>query len=391
MITVPYDAFTIDTNTIIHGGMDFEAGLLGQLDQFKEGPVKFVISEVVVRETLKHLQAHTKKTRDAALSSLHKAVGVGVISAEAATAAKEAFVDSREVAREAVAAFLEATDAEVVPANLANMDGLLKAYFEPTAPFEASGEKKSEFPDAIALLSLEEWARSSGRTILAASSDKGWKAFAGKSPQIFVEVDLADALQIVQDDTNVAAVAINSLLRRMTDNDLPDLKSSFSERLRNALLSSNFEVEASSYLRYEVDTSELILDRFSFVEQGDGFSVTVVRLEAEETVIQVEVDIVATAEVDFSLYAWDSFDREEIGLGTTSASKEETFSASVLITLLGDLSGSLDQLEVEDVELVEGLNAVNMGEIEMEYDRDDDDGSLDDYDQLQLALIATAV
>jgi len=391
MITVPYDAFTIDTNTIIHGGMDFEAGLLGQLDQFKEGPVKFVISEVVVRETLKHLQAHTKKTRDAALSSLHKAVGVGVISAEAATAAKEAFVDSREVAREAVAAFLEATDAEVVPANLANMDGLLKAYFEPTAPFEASGEKKSEFPDAIALLSLEEWARSSGRTILAASSDKGWKAFAGKSPQIFVEVDLADALQIVQDDTNVAAVAINSLLRRMTDNDLPDLKSSFSERLRNALLSSNFEVEASSYLRYEVDTSELILERFSFVEQGDGFSVTVVRLEAEETVIQVEVDIVATAEVDFSLYAWDSFDREEIGLGTTSASKEETFSASVLITLLGDLSGSLDQLEVEDVELVEGLNAVNMGEIEMEYDRDDDDGSLDDYDQLQLALIATAV
>ncbi|MDF1835008.1 MAG: hypothetical protein P1U62_09020, partial [Alteraurantiacibacter sp. bin_em_oilr2.035] len=91
---MPYDAFTIDTNTIIHGGMDFKAGLLGQLEQFKDGPVKFVISEIVVRETLKHLQAHTKKTRDATLSSLGKAAGAGLISEETVTAAKEALADA---------------------------------------------------------------------------------------------------------------------------------------------------------------------------------------------------------------------------------------------------------------------------------------------------------
>lgn len=384
---MPYDAFTIDTNTIIHGGMDFNAGLLGQLEQFKDGPVKFVVSEIVVRETLKHLQAHTRKTRDAALSSLNKAAGAGLISEEAATAAKGALADSREIARGAVEAFLEGTGAEVVPANLADVDGLLKAYFEPTAPFEASGEKKSEFPDAIALMSLEQWARSSGRTILATSADKGWKAFADRSDHISVEGDLGEALQIVQDDTDAAAAAINGLLRRMTDGELGELMASISDRLSDALLDWDFEIEASSYLRYEVDTSELRLEQFSFVEQGERFAVTIVRLEAEETAIQVDVEITATAAVDFSLYAWDSIDREEIGLGTTSASTEETFPASILITVLGPLAGPPEELDIEKVEVVEGLGTLNLGEIEMEYGEDD----RDDYDQLQLALTAAAV
>lgn len=367
--------------------MHFEAGLLGQLEQFKDGPVKFVISEIVVRETLKHLQAHTRKMRDAALSSLNKAAGAGLINEEAAEAAKAALADSREVARGAVAAFLEGTGAAVIPANLATVDALLKAYFEPTAPFEASGDKKSEFPDAIALMSLEQWARSTGRTILAASADKGWKAFADRSDIISVEGDLGSALQIVQDDTDAAALAINGLLQRMTEGELDGLMASISDRLGDALLDWDFEIEASSYLRYEVDTSELKLEDFSFVEQGEEFAFTIVRLEAEETAIQVDVVITATAVADFSLYAWDSIDREEIGLGTTSASTEETFPASILITLLGPLAGPLEELEIEDVEVVEALGSVNVGEIEMDYGEDD----RDDYDQLQLALTAAAI
>lgn len=379
---MPYDAFTIDTNTIIHGGIDFETGLLAQLEQFKNGPVKFIISEIVVRETLKHLQANTKKTRDAALSSLNKAAGAGLISDEAATEAKGAFIDSRDVARIKIAAFLEATGAEVVPANLATVDALLKSYFEPTAPFEASGDKKSEFPDAMALISLDHWAQSSGRTILAASADKGWKAFAEKSEHISVEGDLGAALQVVQDDTATATAAINGLLQRMSDGQLDGLMDSIRDNLLDALQYWDFEVEASSYLRYEVETSELKLEDFSFVKQGSGFKSTIVRLAAEEAAIQVDVEITATAVIDFALYAWDSIDREEIELGTTSVSTEETFPGSILITFLGPLDGQPDELDIAGVEVIEGLESVNMGEIEMDYGEDD----RDDYDQLQLAL-----
>ena len=191
----------------------------------------------------------------------------------------------------------------------------------------------------------------------------------------------------MQDDTDAAALAINGLLQRMTEGELDGLMASISDRLGDALLDWDFEIEPSSYLRYEVDTSELKLEDFSFVEQGEEFAFTIVRLEAEETAIQVDVVITATAVADFSLYAWDSIDREEIGLGTTSASTEETFPASILITLLGPLAGPLEELEIEDVEVVEALGSVNVGEIEMDYGEDD----RDDYDQLQLALTAAAI
>lgn len=195
---MPYDAFTIDTNAIIHGGMNFEAGLLAQLDQFKDGPIQFVVSEIVVRETLKHLSANTKKARDSARSALDCASQLGLLAPDTAKAAIDALADSRTIARSKVASFLESTGAETVPANLCAIDALLKSYFDPAPPFEATGDKKNEFPDALALLSLEAWAKVAGKTVLAASSDKGWQSFAEKSEHIFVEGDLARAMQIVQ-------------------------------------------------------------------------------------------------------------------------------------------------------------------------------------------------
>ena len=61
-------------------------------------------------------------------------------------------------------------------------------------PFEEPDKKKHEFPDAIALLSLEEWAEVNKTRILAVSCDRGWAAFAAESEWIVVDSDLASAL-----------------------------------------------------------------------------------------------------------------------------------------------------------------------------------------------------
>jgi hypothetical protein len=59
-----YDAITIETNNLHHSGISLETGLLGQLEQFKDAPVDFVLSEIVTREVLKHLQQMAKDGRD---------------------------------------------------------------------------------------------------------------------------------------------------------------------------------------------------------------------------------------------------------------------------------------------------------------------------------------
>lgn len=381
---MPYDAFTIDTNAIIQGGLDFEAGLLAQIYQFKDGPTDFIVSEIVVRETLKHLQASTKKARDAAVGALNRAFATGLIDDAARQAAIGALEDSRVVARKRLTAFLEATGAETVPAKLCSIDALVKSYFDPAAPFESTGDKKHEFPDALALLSLHEWARSSGRTILAASGDNGWKAFAEASDHVFVEGDLAAALQIVQQHAEAASAAIQALLQAIDDGGLEETVKSINDQLSDALVDWEFDVDAASSCRFEVDQTELKFESFDLLKQADVYGVTIVRLAADETVVRVDMKVTATANADFSLYIWDSIDREELSMGGASASVENRFDASVLITIAGAIDGPPDQLEVIGVEVIEGLGSVDMGEVEIDY------GGDDDYDQLQLMLESEA-
>lgn len=74
-------------------------------------------------------------------------------------------------------------------------------------------------------------------------------------------------------------------------------------------------------------------------------------------------------------------------MGGTSGSSEETFDASILITIAGAIDGPVGDLEIVEVEVVEALDSVDMGEIHLDYgDRDD----FDDYNQLQLLLESDA-
>ena len=48
-----YDALTIDTQTVYGNNNKLMTGIIGQLSQYKDGPVQFVISEIVLREIYK--------------------------------------------------------------------------------------------------------------------------------------------------------------------------------------------------------------------------------------------------------------------------------------------------------------------------------------------------
>lgn len=72
-------------------------------------------------------------------------------------------------------------------------------------------------------------------------------------------------------------------------------------------------------------------------------------------------------------------------MGGTSASSEETFDAAVLITIAGSIDGPVADLQIVDLEVVEALGSVDMGEINLDFgDRDE----INDYNQLQLMLEA---
>lgn len=144
-----YDAITLDTNIFRHNGWHLEGGMLGQLVQFKEGLVQFVLSEVVLREIHKYLKLEAKDARDSVERAGRESRKNGLFSPEVAEQIDALFSTARsaeDAAKSRLQAFADATGMTVVPAEQADIKELVRRYFTPSAPFETSGKKKTNFP-----------------------------------------------------------------------------------------------------------------------------------------------------------------------------------------------------------------------------------------------------
>lgn len=373
---MPYDALTIDTNLIKQEGLNLEGGLLAQLKQFKDGPVDLVLSEIVIRETDKHLVEQVKKVRDQLINAGARIEEVQLAAGLEATELKariDALGDPRAVARSRLKTFLEATGATTVSASHAAMGDLLRSYFTASAPFEASGAKKHEFPDAIALLSLEAWAKSAEKRILAVSADKGWAQFAENSDWIDVEADLANALQTLQEHAEVARRRVCDVLSLVDAGALPDIAEAVVDGLRDGLSDWQFMAEGHGSFSLEVDGTDLEATHYEFSTVGNEYDITIVRLGSTEIAARIGVTISATATAEFSLSVYDSIDKDMVSMGSESATRDVEFEGAILLTLLGDLAGDPADLEVDRVEVVEAIDSIDFGEIEFTPDYDDYD------------------
>lgn len=377
-----YDAFTIDTNAAIEGGLDLGGGLLGQLRQFKDGPIELVLSEVVIREIHKHLFLQVKKSRDTLGNAVAKAREAELASGEAgeALAAQVAALpEPKVVAGQRLQAFFDANGAKNIPATLAPMEALVKGYFAPSPPFEATGAKKSEFPDAIALLSLEAWAKEKGKTILAVSADKGWQAFAEGSAHIDVEADFAKGLAILQEHAEAAQACVGKWLAAVEGGALPDQANYLECRLTDSLGEWNFEARGDGLFVIEQEGSRLEFQSFTRHEEGGRLDIDIVRMGSNEVVARVSGRMAANASADFSLSVWDGIDKDLVSMGSQNVDKDIEFDAAILLTLQGDLAGDPQGLDLGDAEVVESVEAVDFGEVEMDYGDDGHDDA--DYEE----------
>ena len=63
------------------------------------------------------------------------------------------------IARNLLGQYLKNIGAEIIPVDEVSVRDLVQMYFNSNAPFSSVNNKKSEFPDAIALVSMELWAK----------------------------------------------------------------------------------------------------------------------------------------------------------------------------------------------------------------------------------------
>lgn len=198
------------------------------------------------------------------------------------------------------------------------MKSLIDMYFQNLAPFKESGNKKNEFPDAIALLSLQYWVEENNKNLLAVSADNDWKNFALGKGNIEVIDDLAKAMDILNKQTDEALDSIiYEIELDLTKSQNSRIFESMYSAIENSINIS--EISAVSSFKYYIDDEQLSLKNIYILpeENGKRLKVYIIDYDSDKITISITCEVMCEVEVAFNFSVWDSIDKEDVSLGGT--------------------------------------------------------------------------
>lgn len=255
--------------------------------------------------------------------------------------------------------FKESTGLIIAPAKgNVEIDFLVDSYFQSKPPFAARAEKKSEFPDAIALKSLEAVADKESCMMLVVSNDSGWSEYCALSPSLICVNELGNALSLLQ---KLPSIVITSLTERFLTGKLPNLTEAIKEELERYIESSIIFADASAPFHYDYNSIEASL--IGFNDDADPYF-RIVDHDSDLNTYLIEISISAEIEAscDFMFYVTD--DGEDIGIGDAQVSERNKERISLTVEIEGDIEG---QFEVISAETIDGPTSFNFGYVSPDY------------------------
>jgi len=370
-----YHALCIDTNVFRETGYAFDKGLPAQMNQFAGSPVQVVISEIVHREMKRHLTDLVREARVALDKGLKEVQQQMLASDGAANRARNAILTSEsdgEIAQRRLDEFYERCGATVLPVDSVTSREVLDRYFNQEPPFAATGDKKQEFPDAYALMSVEKWAEKHVFKVLVVSHDKGWKEFCENSDRLVYRNDLGSALKLFQPHNAASQLLADLNACLVSEGDAPGIVNAMTRGIKESIEAMEINVDAQSRFYWEPTEVYAEYKSHEFRQLSDNvFDIDLVRVTEQEVVVRIPAEIACDVHASFSLSMTDPIDKDEIGMGSQSLKVEQTFDSDVLITFEGDFSKGLGGVTVEGVELVDLIPTVEFGEIDLSMDEAD--------------------
>lgn len=369
-----YGAFSLDTDVIERNAFRFSQGNLKEMSQFKNSPVRVIQTEIVHQECLAHYSKQLSTANQEIQSAMRTARIHLHVDDESIDRAKKALSLSESaplVAEKRLATFYDAIGAEVLPCSHQNiLSRLVPMYFGGSPPFEKTGDKKHEFPDALALLSLEAWANENDTNVLVVSHDKGWSKYASTSPRITVVDKLGEALERFQPHTKV-----QEIIAKIKEDELLDHDNHVVDSIRDEIASQIGAtlpwVDADSSFIIEEQYADAEYAGHDFERSEDGtVHINVVRISGTEVVIEVEAIVDISINAEFSFSARDPIDKDYLSVGSNSYKLKHEVSTDVVVTLTGDFSKGIDHIQASEVDASEPEIDIHLGAIEPSWRAD---------------------
>lgn len=346
-------AITIDTTVFDAKQKTFHNVLLRRLDQFHKRDVRLVIADVIANEMKAHLRDDAIETQRA----LKKALRTHTIRWGRTPVAGEderllVVADPIAYAAAEFDAFLEHVRGEIVNASETPraVEQTLSRYFSKQPPFGSADKRKSEFPDAFALLVLETFAASRETLLLCVAPDKGWVEFADQSAHLVCVDRLETALALFNDaDQHLADAIVQQWRQGEAGEFLEEVAHAFEYRLDDL----DFEIDGHADILFEAEPLSATLE---FVSPQTIENPTVIAVDGDTVTFNVRVNATVSYEALFTFFVMDSIDKDHVDLGSEAASIEATLPFNLTINA--------------DRSMIEGIvfNEVEVNKVRFEVD-----------------------
>jgi PIN domain len=362
-------AITLDTSVFDAQGLKLESGSLKQLEQFRDGLTRFIISDIIKEEVLSHLNRKARDVKTSVESSLKQAKYYWQIQDSEIEDIKQSIFSGREpedITSEQFNRFIEKTSLEIVEAqNYLVVNDLIQRYFKAEPPFSENGKKKSEFPDAIALMSLEEWAEENETEIIVVSSDKDWEGFCEVSERLHYCKELTDALELFQlsDSTEICKY----LSRQYLEGNIDELKEDIWDALRSEVWS--VYPKATSSFVFESEITDITIEKKTLILfESPDIIFRAVNYDDSKLTISSRSTVDIDVECNFSFSVYDAT------VGGNILNAQTSLEIEILITLLGDFKVVGSEFELDEIEvLFRTPLCIDFGEVEPDWGTENND------------------
>lgn len=204
-------AVTIDTNILDAAKYDLSEGSTLQLlkNYVNEGIIKVVLSNIVVRESKKHLAKQVKKVCGIARklrtevlqeSTEHLINYIGLNGLLEIRKDKKPLIEKSE---ELFDNFIREINAEILGTDLINLDEIIDDYFEINPPFEEGEKKRKEFPDAFIADQIRKRFGESEDVVIV-SNDNGFRSACLKTKNHFFFSSLGELFDAINKEKEEA-------------------------------------------------------------------------------------------------------------------------------------------------------------------------------------------
>lgn len=365
-----FDAITMDTSTFECQNFNLENGLLAKFEQFSRiDDVSFIMSEIVLQEMFSHMKEKTKTS----VSEYKKALQNGMfykiddtITKEKITSIKS--LNIKEIVKKRIENYIDRTGLQIISCEEIDIQEIIKRYFSRIPPF--SEKKKEEFPDALALQSLENWAANENKKVLVISGDKDWQAYCQDNVNLICVKTIEDALSSLYKSQDFVLQRLKDIF---SDKEKYEgIMQNIDETIMNSSDKLSINLDIISSYKYEEDYFGFDFQEVYFPDI-DGIEIIDMNNENNNVTISIPAEITFFVEGEYTFYLTDEGD--DIKIGDNSFNNELDFNTNLIISM------NLNKEELSDSEIV----SVDFKDYTMNYSLQlEPDFSEDEYDYCAL-------